>query len=40
LQLLIERVDLSTQGATITIRSEGLSGLVAELPMMNRKEAA
>ncbi|WP_244465828.1 zinc ribbon domain-containing protein [Devosia soli] len=39
IQLLVERVDLGVDGATIQIRSEGLSGLAAELPMMSRKEA-
>ncbi|HEY8577182.1 MAG TPA: recombinase family protein [Devosia sp.] len=32
IQLLVERVDLSTKGATIHIRREGLSGLLDELP--------
>jgi site-specific DNA recombinase len=40
IQLLVERVDLSTAGASIRIRSEGLSGLASELPIMNQKEAA
>jgi hypothetical protein len=39
-QLLVERVDLGTEGARITIRSEGLTSLAAELPMLSRKEAA
>jgi len=40
IQLLIERVDLSTEGATIRIRSEGLSGLAQELPLNSSKRLA
>ncbi len=41
IQLLVERVDLSTEGATIRIRSEGLSGLAKELPIISsQREAA
>lgn len=41
IQLLVERVDLSTEGATIRIRSEGLGSLAAELPInRGQREAA
>jgi hypothetical protein len=40
IQLLIERVDLSPEGAKIRIRSKGLSSLAAELPIISRREAA
>jgi DNA invertase Pin-like site-specific DNA recombinase len=40
IQLLIERVDLSTEGATIRIRTEGLSGLANELPLNGGERAA
>ena len=39
-QLLIERVDLSTEGARIRIRSDGLNSLAAELPTTSKQREA
>ncbi|WP_127752672.1 recombinase family protein [Devosia sp. 1566] len=39
-QLLVERVDLSTEGARIRIRSEGLQTLAAELPTTSKHRQA
>jgi DNA invertase Pin-like site-specific DNA recombinase len=39
-QLLVERVDLGTEGARITIRSEGLISLAAELPITSKQREA
>ena len=40
-QLLVERIDLTTDGAAVTLRVEGLSSLVADIEAANtRKEAA
>jgi hypothetical protein len=40
INLLVERVDLSIEGATIRIRSEGLSGLTKELPINSKEQEA
>jgi site-specific DNA recombinase len=40
IQLLIGRVDVTTEGATIRIRSEGLNGLAKELPFNSGKRLA
>ena len=41
-QLLVERVDLSEKGADITLRTEGLAGLIQDLHAVSgqRKDAA